>query len=319
MPVSDDRYDPSRRPIFVVMNAGSGDKDAERREAVIREVLSQAGRPHQVSLVRDKGKLPAVAREVVELARQQDGIVVAAGGDGTINSVAQVVAPSGCRFGVLPQGTFNYFSRTHGIPLDTAEATKLLLNGVVRPVQVGLVNDRLFVVNASVGLYPKLLEKREVHKEKFGRTRLVAMFSALLTLLTPPRQLVLTLEEGGEKEVIYIATLLVENNYLQLKEVGLPEAKAVQEGQLAAIVVKAKGILQMLAVVVSAALGRLQQAESVSTFPFRSLSINPLGLKRIKVATDGEVTWLAPPLVFKVSPHPLRLIVAAEPATGDAP
>jgi diacylglycerol kinase family enzyme len=56
---------------------------------------------------------------------------------------------------VLPQGTFNYFSRTHGIPLDTTDATRALLAGMIRPVQVGLLNDRVFLVNASLGLYPR--------------------------------------------------------------------------------------------------------------------------------------------------------------------
>lgn len=293
------------------MNAGSGDKDAEGREATIREILTESGRLHRLWRVTNSCDLPEVAREAVELAKQQDAMVVAAGGDGTINSVAQAVLNSGCTFGVLPQGTFNYFGRTQGIPVDTAEATRTLLNGVVRPVQVGLVNDRLFVVNASLGLYPKLLEKREVHKQKFGRTRLVAMFSALMTLLSAPRQFVLTLEEGGEKREVYISTLLVENNLLQLQEVGLPEANAVQQGELAAIVVRAKGVLQMLSVMLYAALGRLGEARKVSTFSFTSLTVTMRRKVPIKVATDGEVSGMVPPLVFRVAPRPLLMMVPA--------
>ena len=305
-------------PIFVVMNAGSGDIDAQKRETTIREILSQAGRPHRLWLVSDLCQLPATARQAVELALQQQGIVVAAGGDGTINTVAQAALDGGCLFGVLPQGTFNYFSRTHGIPLDTAEATKVLLHGLVRPVQVGLINDRLFLVNASLGLYPKLLENREAHKQKFGRTRLVAFLSALMTLLSPHRHLVLTLEEGGERQVMQTATLMVENNALQLEEVGLSEASAVQQGELAAIVVKAKGVLQMLSVVARAALGRLGQADTVSTFSFTSLTVRPLRQRRIKIATDGEVSWLIPPLVFRVAPRPLLLMVPMPETKGGA-
>jgi hypothetical protein len=90
--------------------------------------------------------------------------VVAAGGDGTINTVAHEAVRQGCLFGVLPQGTFNYFGRTHGIPEDLAEAVRALLRARVTPVQVGMVNDRIFLVNASVGLYPQLLEAREHDK-----------------------------------------------------------------------------------------------------------------------------------------------------------
>ena len=80
--------------------------------------------------------------------------MVAACGDGTINTVAQAALGSGCAFGVLPQGAFNYFSRTHGIPSDTAAALKVLLAGHCQPAQLGSVGDRAFLVNAILGLYP---------------------------------------------------------------------------------------------------------------------------------------------------------------------
>ena len=313
MPLSDRRTGTAQGPLFILMNARSGDKEAAAREATIREVLSQAGRPHNLWPVTDSRQLPPLARQAVELAQQQDGIVVAAGGDGTINAVAQAVLNSGRPFGVLPQGTFNYFCRSHGIPLDTYEATKVLLLGVVRPVQVGLVNDRIFLVNASLGLYPKLLENRELHKQRFGRTRLVAFLSALVTLLTPSRQLVLNLEEGGESVVLETSTLLVENNPLQLEQVGLPEADAVKQGQLAAVVVKAKGVLQMLSVLAAAALGRLGETEAVATFPFTALTVSPPLRPRIKVATDGETTWMVPPVEFRVAPQQLLLLVPPAP------
>ena len=50
-------------------------------------------------------------------------------------------------------------------------------------MQVGLLNDRPFLVNASLGLYPQLLEDREAFKQKFGRSRLVALWSGLVTLM----------------------------------------------------------------------------------------------------------------------------------------
>jgi diacylglycerol kinase family enzyme len=94
-----------------------------------------------------------------------------------------------------------------------------------------------------------------------------------------------------------------------LEEVGLPEASAVQLGQLALIVVKAKGVLQMLSLLIHAAMGRLGEADTVSSLSFTSLTVSPLRKRRIKVATDGEVSWLLPPLLFRVAPRPLLLLV----------
>jgi diacylglycerol kinase family enzyme len=313
-------------PFFIVMNTSAGSRDAAVTEATVRGVLAQAGRRHTLWRAHDPRQLPMLAQRAVKQAQQQQGVVVAAGGDGTINAVAQVVLKSGCPFGVLPQGTFNYFSRTHGIPLDTAEATHALLHASVRPVQVGLLNDRVFLVNASLGVYPQLLEEREAYKQQFGRHRLVAVWAGVVTLLRAPRPLRLRLEHAGEVRVLRTATLVVGNNSLQLQQLGLPEARAVQQGQLAAIAVRPVGPLAMVGLLLRGALGRLADADHVVNFACDRLTVWPYGRRRLKVAMDGEVAWLSPPLVFQVAPHSLPLLVPTRdspvspaPATVEAP
>ena len=69
-----------------------------------------------------------------------------------------------------------------------------MLHETARPVQVGLVNQQVFLVNASLGLYPKLLEDREAWKAQFGRSRLVAFGAGLSTLLRGDRDLRLRIE-----------------------------------------------------------------------------------------------------------------------------
>jgi diacylglycerol kinase family enzyme len=299
------------RPLFIVMNTGSGSRDTASTEATVRGVLAQAGRRHELWRAHDPRQLPMLAQRAVDQARQQQGVVVAAGGDGTLNTVAQAVLTSGCPFGVLPQGTFNYFSRTHGIPLDPAEATRALLESRIQPVQVGLLNDRVFLVNASLGLYPKLLEEREAYKQQFGRRRLVAVWAGVITLLRAYRPLRLRLEHAGEVRVMRTATVVVGNNPLQLQQLGLPEARAVQQGQLAAIAVRPVGPLAMVGLLLRGALGRLGDADHVVNFAFDRLTVRPYGWRRLKVAVDGEVAWLDTPLVFQVAPHPLPLLVPA--------
>src|SRR5438477_8094875 len=161
--------------LFIVLNAGSGHGDKALIRATIESVLTQARRTHEMIVVENPRELAEIARRTVERARACGGVVVAAGGDGTINTVAQATLGSGCAFGVLPQGTFNYFGRRHGIPADTAEAARVLATARAHPVQVGLVNDRVFLVNASLGLYPRLLEDREAWKAQLGRSRTVAL------------------------------------------------------------------------------------------------------------------------------------------------
>ena len=299
----------SQPSLLIVLNAGSGSGVASDARLAIEAGCAAAGRDYRLYEVDAPGQLQPLIREAVQRARELQGVVVAAGGDGTINAVAQATLGSGCAFGVLPQGTFNYFSRTHGIPSDTAEALRVLLNETPRAVQVGLVNDRVFLVNASMGLYAKLLEDREAFKAQYGRHRWVAFWSGLVTVMRGERPWHLHMAWHGKQRNIRTQTLFVANNALQMHQVGLADADAPEQGQLAAIALKPQGVFAMLGLLARGALGRLGDADSVESFTFESLEVQPMRYRRrVKVATDGEIGWMQMPLHFRVSPEPLWLV-----------
>lgn len=298
-------------PLFVVMNAGSGRGDTQQAIDVVREKLAQSGRYHEIYLVEQPDQLSALAEKAAKQAREHKGAVVGAGGDGTLNTVAQQAYAVDCPFGVLPQGTFNYFGRTHKIPEDTAAALDSLLSATPRPAQVGQVNGHLFLVNASLGLYPRLLQDREWYKQQFGRSRVVAFAASAITLLHDHRALLLQIERDGEAQTLFTSTLFVGNNALQLEQVGIDEAEAVP-GQLAAIAVRPASKMALLSLLLRGALGNLGSSEHVDSFAFTQLTVRPRlsnQTKRIKVAIDGEIFWFNTPLTFSVTPRPLHLLL----------
>ncbi len=306
-------------PLIVVFNVGAGHGQADEVRETLQKGCTEAGRTLHLLEVQDPKQLGAIARQAVSQAQQLGGVVVAAGGDGTINTVAQAVLGSGCTFGVLPQGTFNYFSRTHGIPDDTAAALQVLLADHRQPAQVGLVGDRVFLVNASLGLYPRLLEDREAWKRQFGRSRLVAFGAGLSTLLRGHRSLRLRIEAKGSERELRTPTLFVGNNALQMQQLGFLEADAIEAGQLAAIALRPVGLLKMLGLLLRGALGRLGEAEELIHVATTKLTVRPgrrlgtLGATRIKVATDGEVGWMRLPLTFQVASQTLDLLCPSPP------
>lgn len=301
---------PHAPPLFVVFNRASGAGDRDEVGPAVSRACASAGRRCELMPVEQPGLLAEVARAAVHRALAQGGIVVAAGGDGTINCVANAVLGSGCRFGVLPRGTFNYFARTHGIPADLDGALHVLLTESAVPVQVGLLNGRVFLVNASLGLYPQLLEDREGWKQQFGRSRLVALGAGIRTLLRGHRSLRLDVELAGQRRRVRTPTLFVGNNALQMEQVGLPEARAIDDGHLAGVMLKPVGRLALLSMLARGAFGRLGEVDEVQNFSFRRLTVQArtLGARHIKVATDGEVLRMPLPLTFEVAPHPLMLI-----------
>ncbi len=301
-------------PLQFVINAAAGSSDAQAKREVIESVLHAEGRCGDLHFCAPT-ELAPVAVESAHKALTTRTAVVAVGGDGTLNTVAQAAHAAGCAMGVVPQGTFNYFARTHGIPADPADAVRLLLAAVPAPVQVAGINDRVFLVNASLGLYPDLLEDREAYKARFGRSRWVAFVAACATLLRAQRRLRLHIEMGGTVRDMQTLTLFVGNNRLQLQQFGAePDdtlAGTPGDGSMAALVLRPIGTLSMIGLVLHGAMGRLGEAAGVERFEFEHLVVRPTlpqGRSGVKVAFDGEVTMMRAPLDFRVLAKPLYLL-----------
>ena len=306
-------FDPAS-PLQFVINAAAGSSDADAKREVIETALRADGRRGEL-LFCSPAQLARVAHKAAVSAMTSGTAVVAIGGDGTLNTVAQAAHAAGCAMGVVPYGTFNYFARTHRIPTEPADAVRLVLAGVPRPVQVAAVNGHLFLVNASVGLYPELLEDREAYKRRFGRSRWVAIYAGVVTLMRAQRQLRLRIELGIGARNVAALTLFVGNNRLQLDQLGaqprdtLPGAPGA--GSIAAVILRPVGATAMLRLLVHGAMGTLGDAADVERFEFHHMVVRPGGLHAggmVKVAFDGEVTRLRPPLDFRVLDKPLQLL-----------
>ena len=312
---------PARR-FSIVFNTASGHEDSDTAVALIEARLREAGATFTLWRRDQQGSLDACIDAATAEARADGRVLVAVGGDGTLNAVAQAAWEADLPFAALPQGTFNYFAREHGISTELAAALDALLVADEMPVAVGMMDSRLFLVNASVGLYPDLLEERELAKRRFGRYRIVAFIAGLYTLLSHGRSLGLNLTMGdGRTCAIRARTLFIGNNVLQLTELGLPEAQALSEGggALAAIVLEPGSTWQLLKLIARGIAGSMRGAEGLRVFTFRQLEVDVRrGRKRLKVARDGETGHLKTPLMFRSAPRPLRLLVAHAPPATDS-
>lgn len=297
-------------PLLFVINAASGRNDRDATRAAIKASLGEAGRTGELIEAKPEA-IGRIAQEAAAEAANRRTAVVAVGGDGTINAVANAAHARGCAMGVVPQGTFNYFARTHGLPVEPAQAVSALVRAQPVPVQVGTINGRVFLVNASLGLYPQLLEDRETFKRRFGRSRWVAVGAALVTLFGRHRQLDLRIELAGRTRDVTTPTLFVGNNRLQLKQVGLEAVEALGDRRIAAVMLRPIGTLSMFWLLCRGAFGTLGEASTVESFQFQSMVVRPrrgLGRSRLKVAMDGEVSWIRAPVEFRAASTPLYLL-----------
>jgi len=323
MPVP--RLDPASALLFVI-NAAAGASDIDAKRAVIEAALAARGRTGELLICRP-AELARVAAEAAAAAVARGTAVIAVGGDGSLNTVAQAAHAAGCAMGVIPYGTFNYFARTHGIPTDPAAAARLLLDARPMPVQVAAINDRVFLVNASVGIYPELLKDREAYKARFGRSRWVAFVAACATLLRAQRRLRLHIEMGATVRDVETLTLFVGNNWLQLQQFGAePEdtmAGTPGDGSMAALMLRPIGTLSMIGLMLHGAMGRLGEAAGVEGFEFQHMVIKPRlapGSRGVMVAFDGEVAHMRAPIDIRVLDKPLHLLQVPDAAgSAEAP
>jgi len=292
------------------MNPGSGHHAGEDPREQISGVLQQAGRRFEIILIENSEVVPA-CQEAARRAASEGGAIVGVGGDGTINSAAQAALTHDCPLGVIAQGTFNLFARDLGLSQDARKAAEILLLAQPKPVRVGLVNGRVFLVNASLGMYPQLLEDRETAKQKLGRHRWVAFLAGLLTVFSWARHLRLEMELDGELRRLRTPSIFVGNNRLQLDRVLLSDEMLhrLDEGHLVALCAKPLGFFGKLKAIWHALWGKLDESGAVDNFAFKSMTVLTPGRRRLKIAADGEGLIMQTPVRFSVSPRPLKVLM----------
>ncbi len=281
--------------IFMNLASGGGDKNAARE--AIAGTLRDAGREVAFHQIGDD----ALLRRIVDGANRDQDIVVAAGGDGTINTVAGALLGKSVTMGIVPLGTFNYVARLLDIPDDPAEAARVLIDGAPRKLHVGHVNQRVFLNNVGLGLYVRLIEQRERHTGIFGRNRLVAVFSALATLLRGTPSYAVTLKVDGKAHRVDAPLIFLCANSLQVGNLNLDPAivRSVAEGGIAAIVVKSAAPADIFAAAGHILAGTLEQAEQVEVLSSDAIDI-ATRRRSIRLVVDGEIVRESLPLRLAV-------------------
>lgn len=276
--------------VFMNLAAGGGDKNAARE--TIAATLADAGRAVSFHQIGDD----ALLRRVVAQAGAED-IVVAAGGDGTINTVAGALLDKRVTMGIVPLGTFNYVARLLGIPIDPAAATRIIVDGAPRKLHVGLANDRVFLNNAGLGIYVRLIEQRERHTGMFGRNRLVAVFSALVTVLRGTPSYTMRLRAGAATRAIEAPMVFLCANALQVGNLNVDPAivDAVAEGHIAAVVLKSATAADIFAAAGHILAGTLEDAAQVDVLCDDSIEITTRR-RSIRLVIDGEIVRERTPL-----------------------
>src|SRR3954451_19782261 len=141
----------TKRPVTVLWNVRSGWDEGEREAEAVRHVLAEVD-PSLKFQKLDKGH--DIVQQCKECLDSGSQVLVAAGGDGTINAVASALVNKPAALGVIPAGTLNHFARDLAIEIDPEKAARQLAEGHEITVDVGSVNGCIFINNSVLGIYP---------------------------------------------------------------------------------------------------------------------------------------------------------------------
>lgn len=259
---------------------------------------------------RERGIEPVVlgpGDDLLELAedavaRGADAIGMA-GGDGSQALVATVAVKHDLPHVVIPAGTRNHLALDLGLDRDdVVGALDAFIDGVERRVDLATLNGRVFVNNASLGLYAKIVQSPEYRDAKLKTAG--AMLPDLLGPDADPLDLRFTGPDGAERPTAHM--ILVSNNPYQLDELGgRGTRERMDRGDLgiaALTVTSARDVQQLIALDAVGQVGRFPGWLEWTSASFEIRSDGP-----VEVGVDGEALTLEPPLVFESRPSVLRV------------
>jgi diacylglycerol kinase family enzyme len=282
---------------------GNGSAGMNGQLARVQEVLRAEGIDATVLAVAPE-QLEQAARDA---AAQRPDVVIAAGGDGTVSAVAAALAGGDVPLGVLPMGTLNHFARDAGLPLELEQAARIIAGRTVRQVDVAEVNGRIFINNSSIGLYPRIVHKRDEIRERLGRSKWAAMLTATLAILRRYPTLDLRIQMPHACIIRKAPAVFVGNNPYEMNLLNLGRRTSLDCGKLSVYLTHHTGRFGLFRLALRGLLGRLDQDKDFESALLEECVIETP--KRIlRVAVDGEVTVMTPPLDYKVRPGALKLI-----------
>ncbi len=272
--------------IIVILNPRARSERAHGLADELRRIAPEA----ELRFTSGPGDARVLAAQA---AREGARVVVAAGGDGTVNEVTNGLAGSDAALGVLPMGTMNVFAKEHGVPADLEGAWQVVRAGVVREIDLAAAGGHHFIQLAGVGLDAQVVKETKWEAKKRLGPLSYLISAAQIAARTPPRLLVES--EGSTREGSFV--LIGNGRYYGAKMTLFPHAKT-DDGLLDVLIFKNLGYLDIARYLGGVLLGKHTGLADVEYFQTAKVSIeSPVA---VPVEVDGELLGELP-VTFRIA------------------
>ena len=294
------------RPVICILNATAGPRPARTTPEQLAVAFAASGLAAEIWEAATGAELADLCARAVA---RKCAIVVAAGGDGTVNCVAAALAGTTATLGVLPLGTLNHLARDLRIPMDVAAAIDVIANGRRQAVDAGEVDGRLFLNNSSLGLYPQLVRER-VRLQGQGAGKWTAFARAARHVLTRHAHLHVRIHAGsGANAIRTTPFVFIGNNEYRAEGWNIGTRARLDGGRLWICMAPRLGAAGLVLLALRSLLG-LRGRDAIEVFETTECWI-ATRRSRIDVARDGEVEAMDSPLHYRIRPGALHVMVPA--------
>jgi len=296
---------------LVLLNRGAGTllgTEPEEEVGRVRERLGRFGIEADVRAVAGE-EITELVREAVASAGTE--MVVAGGGDGTLNAVATELVDTGKVFAALPLGTLNHLAKELGMPQELDAAIDAIGQGVVREMNVGEVNGRPFLLFSAIGLYADIVKHRDAQRRALGRKKWPAMFVAAVKVFTrfPLMWVRVTTDEGSWWRLtpaVYVSISEYQKELFGVENVACRERQGLD-----VFVAAKQSRLGMIWMVIKAALGMVKPLKDYEAMCVQACELG-LRQRSVRVGIDGEVVSMETPLKYRLRRGVLRVMVPGD-------
>ena len=299
---------PPRVRIIVNPTSGTTQQIGLRELENVVDWLEEQGVPAELCCTERPGHATELAREAVKAGMD---MVVAAGGDGTVNDVIQALAGHTTALGVIPMGTVNVWAREMNIPLNTVDARAVLLHGVRRRVDLGRAGNRYFLMMSGIGFDAEVarrVERQQSWLKRLGLKLLNYLATAGILSVTHSSTRI-WMRSDSKRRSVNALMVLIGNTRLYGGAFTFTNKALADDGMLDVVVISSGGLLYRLGVLARAALRRPSLGPRVRYLRSRSLRLE--AASPVPVQVDGEVIGTLP-MTFTAAPNALTVVVPKE-------
>ncbi len=289
-----------KKKILFIINPVSGGRSSKKIPDKIKSGIDTNKYSFEIQFTERAGHARLLATEALD---KKTDVIVAVGGDGTMNEVASCLIHGDSLLGIIPVGSGNGLARHLGIPLAVSKAIQLINKGHYQLIDTAMVNDKSFISIAGVG-YDALIARRFRESKKRGFTSYLKIIAGSFLTYKPKKYKVTSNGKTLITKALFIS--FANSNQFGYNAQIAPKAK-LNDGLLDICIAQKPSLFEMPLIANLVLLKMIDKSPHVNIIPAKEVVIERKKGRYVNV--DGEALKMDKKLNVKVIPSSLKVII----------